>query len=183
MGREQRRREQFKNKNKKLNEEDVDTSIKLTTVIKLVSFIIIFLFVIYYVLAIFVTKELDIVDKNKKSTITEQTEADTTLVSGKILASSIFEQKEDDYYVYFYDFNEEDELVKGVINTLTEEKVYKVDTSSSLNANYVTEEKGNKKAKSVKELKVVSPTVIRVKADKIVEYYEGSNDIYENLTK
>ena len=108
------------------------------------------MFVIYYVLAIFVTKELDIVDKNKKSTITEQTEADTTLVSGKILASSIFDQKEDDYYVYFYDFNEEDELVKGVINTLTDEKIYKVDTSSSLNANYVTEEKGNKKIYNVR---------------------------------
>ena len=181
MGREQRRREQFKNKNKKIREEELDTSIKWTTIVKLVCFIVILLFVIYYVLAVFVTKELDISNKNnEKSTIEETNNASS--ISDKILASNIFEQKEDEYYVYFYDFNDEEEVVSSVISSISDTKIYKVDTSSSLNANYVTEDKGNKKADDIDELKVKNPTVIKVESDKIVEYYEGSNDIYKGLS-
>jgi len=179
MGREQRRKEQFKNKNKKVAIEKLDTSIKWTTTIKLVSFIIILLFVIYYVLAVFVTKELDISNGSKEtSTITEE---DPTTVSDKILASNIFNQTEEEYYVYFYDFNDEDELVSNVMSSITDLKVYKVDTSSSLNSNYITKEDGNKDANDLDELQVKNPTVIKIEADEIVEYYEGSNDIYEGL--
>lgn len=180
MGREQRRKEQFKNKNKKMEPNELDTNIKLATAIKLISFILILLFVIYYVIAVFVTKELDISNKNKEtSTITEENSTNT--VSNKILASNIFDQKEETYYVYFYDFTDEDELVKNVMSSISETTVYKVDTNSSLNANYVTEEKGNKKATTIDELKVKNPTVIKIAGDKIVEYYEGSSNIYEGL--
>lgn len=182
MGREQRRREKFKNKNKKIREEELDTSIKWTTVVKLVCFVVILLFVIYYVLAVFVTKELDISNGNTNDNSTEET-TDTSSVSDKILASNIFEQKEEEYYVYFYDFNDEDDVVNSAISSITDTKVYKVDTSSSLNTNYVTEDDGNKKANDIDELKVKNPTVIKIKADKIVEYYEGSNDIYKGLSK
>lgn len=180
MGREQRRKEQFKNKNKKMEPNELDTNIKLATAIKLISFILILLFVIYYVIAVFVTKELDISNKNKEtSTITDENTANT--VSNKILASNIFDQKEETYYVYFYDFTDEDELVKNVMSSISETTVYKVDTNSSLNANYVTEEKGNKKATTIDELKVKNPTVIKIDGDKIIEYYEGSSNIYEGL--
>lgn len=183
MGREQRRREQFKNKNKKSREEELDTSIKWTTVVKLICFIVILLFVIYYILAVFVTKELDISNgSDTKENTTEET-TDTSSVSDKILASNIFNQKEEEYYVYFYDFNDEDDVVNSVISSITDTKVYKVDTSSSLNANYVTEDKGNKDALNLDELKVKNPTVIKVEADEITEYYEGSNNIYKGLNK
>ena len=180
MGREQKRREQFKNKNKKIKEDELDTSIKGITLVKLVGFVIIFLFVIYYVLAVFVTKEIDISNNGEKSTITESTDTGSS-VSNKILASNIFNQKEEEYYVYFYDFNDEDDVVSSVISGMTEDVIYRVDTSSSLNAKYVTEEKGNKSAKSLNDLKVVNPTVIKIEADKIVKYYEGNNEIYKKL--
>ena len=105
MGREQKRREQFKNKNKKLKEEELDTSINAITLLKLVGFVLILLFVVYYVLAVFVTKEIDISNGEEKSTITESTNSGSS-VSNKILASNIFNQQEEEYYVYFYDFNE-----------------------------------------------------------------------------
>ena len=179
MGREQRRKEQFKNKNKKVEENELDVSIKLSTTIKLASFVVILLLVIYYVLAIFVTKELDVSDDT--STIKPEEEiSNTNSVSNKILASNIFNQKEEEYYVYFYDFNDENEVVSGVVSNISD-KVYRVDTSSSLNSNYVTEDGSNKDATNLDELKVVDPTIIKVKGDKIVEYYEGSSNIYDEL--
>lgn len=180
MGREQKRREQFKNKNKKVKEEELDTSIKGITLVKLVGFVIILLFVIYYVLAVFVTKEIDISNSGEKSTITESTNSGSS-VSNKILASNIFNQKEEEYYVYFYDFNDEDDVVSSIISGMTEKTIYRVDTSSSLNSKYVTEEKGNKSAKNLDDLKVINPTVIKIEADKIVKYYEGNNEIYKKL--
>lgn len=180
MGREQKRREQFKNKNKKIKEEQLDTSIKGITILKLVSFIVIFLFVIYYVLAVFVTKEISISNKKSdKSTITESTNGSS--VSNKILASNIFKQAEEEYYVYFYDFDEENEVVSSIVSGMSDEVFYKVDTSSSLNAKYVTEEEGNRKAKRLEELKVINPTIIKIEADRIVEYYEGDKEISEKL--
>ena len=181
MGREQKRREQFKNKNKKISEEELDTSINIITLLKLVGFVFILLFVVYYVLAVFVTKEIGISSsQGGKSTITESNQPESN-VSNKILASNIFNQKEEKYYVYFYDFNDEDEVVSSIISGMTEDVIYRVDTNSSLNSKYVTEEKGNKFAKSLNDLKVVSPTIIKIEADKIVKYYEGNDEIYEKL--
>ena len=181
MGREQKRREQRMNKNKKVNEEELDTSIKLITAVKLVFFVILLLFVIYYILAVFVTKELAITSKNEEQTT--QTKADASSITDKILASNIFNQQEEEYYVYFYDFAKEDELVANTISGITDTKIYRVDTSNSLNSNYITEENGNKKATSIKDLKVKNPTIIKISSDKIVKYYEGSNEIYKGLQK
>ena len=181
MGREQRRREQFQNKNKNKKQE-IDTSIKLSTAVKLVVAIIIFLLAMYLVSAVFITKELKVStnDNNK-----EATNNDTqNTIENKILASNIFNQKEEEYYVYFYDFSDEDELASSIVLSLEEKNtVYKVDTSSSLNNNYITEEKGNKKAKNLSELKVKSPTVIKIESDKIKKYYEGTEEIQSGLNK
>ena len=45
-----------------------------------------------------------------------------------------------------------------------------------MNANYVGDV-GNKKAKKLADLKVVSPTLIRISNGAIVEYYEGNEII------
>lgn len=177
MGREQRRKEQFKNKNKKINKEELDTSIKLETTVKLVCFIVILLFVIYYGLAVFITKEIDI---SNGSSNEETAEESSNQTDNKILASTIFEQREEEYYVYFYDFNDKDELVDNTVMGLID-KVYRVDTSNGLNSKYITEEDGNKDATGLDDLKVKSPTIIKIKADKIVEYYEGSSEIANGL--
>ncbi len=177
MGREQRRKEQFKNKNKKNVEEEFDTSIKWETTIKIVCFTLILLLVVYYAIAVFVTKEIDISNGNNKK---EETKENINTTNDKILASNIFKQKEEEYYVYFYDFSDEDGMVANAIMGISD-KVYRVDTSSGLNSKYVTEENGNSDATSLDELKVTSPTVIKIEADKIVEYYEGSSEITKNL--
>ena len=82
--------------------------------------------------------------------------------------------------MYFYDFNEEkSELTSEIVNKLSGKKLYKVDTSSAMNSKYVSET-SNKKAKKLKDLKVVAPTLIKISGETIKEYYE-KNDILENL--
>ena len=60
MGRELRRKEEKRNKNKKniQNQEDVGLEISGLTVLKVVGAVILIILVVYFVLAIFVTKEI-----------------------------------------------------------------------------------------------------------------------------
>ena len=63
----------------------------------------------------------------------------------------IFEQNDEEYYVYFYDFNgnnEEDDL-SSLISSNIEGKIYKVDTGSGLNSKYVTDENGEASTKVI----------------------------------
>ena len=120
---------------------------------------------VYLISALFITKELDWFSK-------EEVKENTSSVENSILASAIFKQKEDEYYVYFYDFNEDNNMYKNIVSSkLSSKKVYNVDTSSGLNSNYVSDV-SNKKATGLDDLKVVNDTVIKIVGDTIVEYYE-----------
>lgn len=171
MGRELRRK-QAKKEGKSLKPEQTTEEHQIK---KLVMIIVLLLFIvgsIYLISALFITKELDWFRH-------EETEKET-LVANTILASEIFRQKEEEYYVYFYDYKKEDSQVSSFVNSkLASSKVYKVDTSSALNNKYVAEQ-GNKSAKTLKDLKVKSPTVIKVKGEEITGYYEGT-EIVNNL--
>lgn len=183
MGRVERRRQEKNNKNKKITKEnnikEYNGKETLYSAIKIIAVMVLLLFILYYVVAVFVTKEINI-STNKDE---ETTDTTTNTVSDKILAKNIFNQKEETYYVYFYDFNDADQNIGSKISNLSDNKVYKVDTSSSLNQNYVTEESGNKSATSIDNLKVKNPTLIKITNDKIVEYYEDVDPILSYLEK
>lgn len=178
MGREQRRREEKRNKNKIADEEVLDTSIKGTTILKVVSSIVLILFVVYYIMAVFITKEIDISDKNSK---TNTTESNSSSITTKILGANIFSQKEETYYVYCYDFNDEDSGVAQAISGVSDKTVYKLDTSSGMNSKYVSET-GNPNSSSLDDLKVSNPTLLVISGDKITGYYEGRNSIMNFLS-
>ncbi len=167
MGRELRRKQAKKNGKSLEREEIVETNQIKKLLINI--FVIIGIFsIIYLISALFITKELDWFSKDKTDDTSEKTN------SGAILASAIFNQKEEEYYVYFYDFDEkeEDSMVTSLVTSeLSDSKVYKVNTKSAMNANYVGEE-SNKNAKTLEDLKVVSPTLIKISGNKIAEYYE-----------
>lgn len=176
MGRELKRKEAKKNKkpiSKKVEEENY--KIKGSTILKLVISSILILLVLYYIIAVFITKEIDVSwgSNNQQSETTNELE-------NKILATNTFNQQEETYYVYFYNFNEEDTNITRAVKTLRE-TVYKVNTNDALNKNYVTEENGNRNATSISDLKVKSPTLIKIEADKITAYYEGNNEIISNI--
>ena len=163
MGRELRRK-QAKKEGKSLQREVPVEKNQIKGLLVITLILVLIIAAIYLLSALFVTKELDWFDKDE--------ETPETLVDNTILASEIFKQKEDTYYVYFYDYDEENAEISETVNrVLSTEKVYKVDTGSALNSRYVSEDT-NKKAKTLENLKVKSSTVVKVSGEEIVEYYE-----------
>lgn len=173
MGRELRRK-QAKKEGKSLERKEIIEKNPIRKFIIITCALIIVMSIIYLVTALFITKELDWFNKKDNATTENQN------ISNSILASAIFKQSEIEYYVYFYDFNEEKNSITDIVNSkLAGDKVYKVNTTSAMNSNYIGET-GNKNAKTLEELKVVAPTLIKISNNVIVEYYEG-NEITDKL--
>lgn len=169
MGRELRRK-QAKKEGKSLKREEINEKNPIKKLLIIILVLLFIMVVIYLLSALFITKELDWFNKNTN-------ESTTTNVTDSILASSIFKQIEEEYYVYFYDFSDEDaEITNTINNALPAEKVYKVDTSSAMNANYVSEN-SNPSAKTLSEISVVPNTLIKISGESIAEYYENDEII------
>jgi lipopolysaccharide export LptBFGC system permease protein LptF len=164
MGRELRRK-QAKREGKSLKSEEIKVEYNVKKIVITCVVVLVSIGLVYFISALFITKELDWFSK-------EEVKENTSGVENSILASAIFKQKEDEYYVYFYDFNEDNNMYKNIVSSkLSSKKVYNVDTSSGLNSNYVSDV-SNKKATGLDDLKVVNDTVIKIVGDTIVEYYE-----------
>ena len=164
MGRELRRK-QAKREGKSLKNEEIKEEYNVKKIVITCVIVLVSIGLVYLISALFITKELDWFSK-------EEVKENTSGVENSILASAIFKQKEDEYYVYFYDFNEDNNMYKNIVRSkLSSKKVYNVDTSSGLNSNYVSDV-SNKKATGLDGLKVVNDTVIKIVGDTIVEYYE-----------
>ena len=175
MGRELRRKK-AKREGKSLEKEQIKEKNQIKNLVKITCILVFIVALIYIISVNFITKEANWFNTKKDNNTNENTSS----VKNSILASSIFKQSEEEYYVYFYDFNEEDTAISNIINSkLSDSKVYKVDTSSALNANYVSEE-SNKSAKTLEDLKVSAPTLIKISGDEIVKYYE-KDEIKDNL--
>lgn len=174
MNRQQKRREA--KRNKKIGDDFIPEKTAKSEINRLIriAFVVIFIFImLYLVIGIFITKEIVLPRGGNKSTDSE-IKTDTT----NILANSVFDKKEKEYYVYFYDFkNENTEIADIVSNKLSSKTIYKVDTAEVLNKNYVVEDKSNKEAKKIEDLKVKENTIIKIKDKEIVEYYEGLEEI------
>lgn len=171
MGRELRRK-QAKKDGRSLKQETLVEENQIKKLIIITLILIFIICVIYLVSALFITKELDWFSKKDNET--------TNLVTNTILASEIFKQKEEEYYVYFYDYNDEDSQISSIVSSkLSEKKVYRVDTNSALNSRYVSDD-SNKDAKTIADLKVKAPTVVKIIGEVITEYYE-ENEIINNL--
>jgi hypothetical protein len=171
MGRELRRK-QAKKEGKSLERpQELENNQIKKYVINIIAILGVFA-LIYLVTALFITKELDWFNKKEDT-------SDKKSVSNTILASEVFKQGETSYYVYFYDFDEDEKegnITTIVNNNLTDYKVYKVNIKSAMNNNYVSES-SNRNAKKLEELKVINHTLIRIEDDVIAEYYEGEEII------
>lgn len=164
MGRELRRK-QAKREGKMLKNEEIKEEYNVKKIVITCVIVLVSIGLVYLISALFITKELDWFSK-------KEVKENASSVENSILASAIFKQKEDEYYVYFYDFNEDNNMYKNIVSSkLSSKKVYNVDTSSGLNSNYVSDV-SNKKATGLDDLKVINGTVIKIVGDTIVEYYE-----------
>ena len=161
-------------KDKKKNKVVEDESNFFSRFVMTIAILLVVLIVSYLVIGIFITKSISF---KKKEAETET----VTIDNDTILAGQIFDQKEDSYYVLVYDktdkkiiLKEWKGLYKGKENSL---KVYEVDSSNSMNNNFITEKDSNKEPTGYSDLKIVSPTLIKVENKKVVEYIEGVDSI------
>lgn len=140
--------------------------------------IIILLIALYLIVGIFVTRTIDFKKK-------EETKEEVTIDNSTILMGEIFNQKESDYYVLIYDKNDEKSSIDKFLSLYNGKsdkiKIYTVDSSLSFNSKYIVEKDSNKNPTSYEDLKVISPTLIKIENKKVTEYYEEFDSIKEIL--
>lgn len=156
--------------------EEKDGFYKLVTT---VTAILLILITCYLLIGIFGTKEIDFgknKDKDKKEDKTEVSIDNTTITAGQI-----FNQKDESYYVIVYDFDSKLLSLSSWISVYNSKEdalpIYKVDSSKKFNAAYIVKEGSNKNPTSYSDLKIISPTLIKVENGNITDYIEGEDAI------
>lgn len=168
----------MKKERKLRNNHIEDNENVITRFVGTIFGVLLVLVISYLLIGIFFTKTIKFgKDKEEKPTV--------NIDKSTILLGNIFNQKEDEYLVIIYDINDKDNTslenwityYKGK-NTAT---IYKVDSKNKMNGKYIVEKDSNREAKELSELKVIAPTIIKVKDKAIVEYYEGEEEVKSML--
>lgn len=158
----------MKNKNnmKRLEKQISGDTPETKTIIKIAIGVILFLGVAYFLMGI-ITGDIKLGKEQEKVTEIQYDE---------ILAERTFDQKDTEYYVVFYNFSEEDMLLDAIIENLGYTKeVYKVDLDKKFNVSYIGEV--NNTPTSLENLKVKSPTLIKIKNGKSNKVVVGVDSI------
>lgn len=98
---------------------------------------------------------------------------------------TVFNRPDSEYYVAFEDFADKNKTyINSLISSYTSEKeslpVYKVDMSLDINKKYKSDT-SNKNATKTSELKIKTPTLIKIENAKITKYIEGNENIKSEL--
>lgn len=166
-------------KNKKIIErqyKNVEESNEIKKIIKITIGVLLF-FGIVYLVAGLLTGEIKFKEEKKEEVAIQYSE---------ILAESTFKQKDSEYYVVFYDFDGNEAVLIDAFssNLSSDATLYKVDLSKAFNKNYIAEDGKTKSSpKNVNELKVVNPTLIKIKNKKVVKFQKGIDKIKEYVMK
>ena len=154
--------------------EGKDTYFKFITTLAILLIIFI---LSYFLIGFFYTGEIDFNKEDK----TEEVNID----NNTIMLGQLFDQANEEYYVLIYDITDKDSSIptwlssyEGKEGALT---MYKVDSSKKFNSGYLVKEGSNKNATSLSDLKVISPTLIKINNKQITEYVEGEDEIVNKL--
>lgn len=149
---------------------------------EIVKFIVVLVIVISLIVAVFFLSKV----------LIKQEAEPTTYQAGEIatniaIVGTLLNQPETDYYVLAYDTNGTNAsayVTYAEYYTSSKEnpiKIYYLDLSSAFNKDYYVTENSNPKATTIKDLKMLDGTLIRVRNGKITEYTEGISNIAEKL--
>ena len=166
---------EMKKQKREFNDEEEKSIVNrfVTTIgIVLLALVILYLFI-----GIFVTKTITF-NKEKEN---EETKEEATIDNTIILASQIFDQKEDEYYVLVYNPEDKVENLTDFVNLYKNKedatKLYKVDSTKKFNSNFIVTKDSNKNPTNYSELKIISPSLIKISSKTVVEYYEGFEEV------
>lgn len=167
-----------KNSKENVKSEEKDTYFKFVTTLAVTLLILV---LVYFLIGVFYTKEIDFKKDDK------ETKEDISVDNTTIMLGQLFDQNEDEYYVLVYDFDDKVLSISSWLSVYQSDddaiKVYKVDSSKKFNNKYIVKKDSNKNASSLEDLKVISPTLIKIKDGKISDYIEGENNIVEIFKK
>lgn len=172
MDRKQALKELKKQKKNYMDEEEknIVSRFVMTIAIVLTSLVVLYLFI-----GIFVTKTITF-NKDK-----EEEEKSVTIDSSTILASQLFDQKDEEYYVLIYNPNEKVYDLSSFISLYQSKedaiKLYKVDSTKKFNADFIVEKDSNKTPSNYNELRIISPTLIKINSGSVTEYNEGFEEV------
>lgn len=172
MGKKQILKNIEKDKKDTTIKEEKDGYFKFITTLAIL--LIVFL-ISYFALGLFYTKEIDLKKKTK------ETKDEVNIDNNTIMLGQLFDQAKDEYYVLIYDLSDEESSIPNWQSTYESSEgalsIYVVDSSKKFNSQYIVKENSNKNATSLSDLKVISPTLIKVNNKSITEYIEGEDNI------
>lgn len=158
--------------------EDVN-SYEWGHLIKVVIGVLVFLG-LFYLLTVF------ILNKDSKDNSKDNDNNSVQIQHEEILIGTSFSISDSEYYVLYYDVNDEDIssdmalLVSNYRSKNADITLYTVNMSDALNSAFKNEE-GNREATKASELAIAGPTLIKFADGKIGEYIEGVDNISDTL--
>ena len=175
MGRELKRK-QAKREGRNVREVQIKkqkaNELKPKTLFVILGSLVILFVILYLITGLFITKDFSLGKKNNNTSSDDSTNSSS--VSNKILAVDSLNQSDDDYYVYHYDSSDQNDNISSSVDSLSN-KVYRVDLNDGFNSNYVGDVSGI--VDDISELRVISPTIIKVSNGRIIVFYSGSEEV------
>ena len=161
-------------KKQKRNYTDDEEKNFVSRFVMTIGIVLFALVALYLFIGIFITKSITF-DKETKE------KEEVTIDNSTILASQIFDQNEEEYYVLIYNPNDKVydlsnfiSLYQNKNNSIT---LYKVDSTKSFNSKYIVEEDSNKEPSSYNDLRIKVPTLIKISSKTVSEDNEGFEEV------
>ena len=163
-----------KNDKRKIEQRNIDFEKYVFKI--LVIFIGVLLFLaIFYFITVGIVSNKDDEDNNDETTIQYQ----------EILAGSSFNMSDSEYYVVYYEFDDEElaDFTSTIYNYsyMGTYKLYTVNMNDGFNKKYVAEDDSNPTPGDASDLAIKGPTLIKVIEGDCVEYVEGVDKITDYL--
>lgn len=158
-----------KKNNKKIKTANYSSGDEFGKLIKLIIIVTV-IFVVFYGITFLVNKE-----KEKE----EETSNSAKIQYDNILIGNILDQPNDEYYVMIYDENDYNTVVYETYLNLYKQKedsirYYTADLTNYLNSSFVSD-KSNFDIEDIKDLKIKTSTLLKIKKGKIEKHYTGDS--------
>lgn len=173
MGKKQILKNMSKNNKSRVKTSKEDNFSKFITTL---AGIILLLILGYFLIGVFFTKEIDLSKKK-----TKETKEKVSIDNSTITAGQIFNKNESSYYVIVYDVNSELTNLSSFISLYSSSEnsipIYKVDSEDKINSNFIVKKGSNTSPTSYDDLKIKSPTLIKIENGNVTSYVENEEEI------